>query len=107
MGLFKSADEKVVKKLYKLVDQINEIEKEYTWLSLSEFNELLYKLINKKALVKELIELLTLSGFKEKFSPYIIAEICTSDINSLETLVESIVKNQDIDYVRKLLVINK
>lgn len=93
--------------LNKIIEKQIEIEKEYTWLSLSEFNELLYKLINKKALVKELIELLTLSGFKEKFSPYIIAEICTSDINSLETLVESIVKNQDIDYVRKLLVINK
>ncbi|MEX1377937.1 MAG: preprotein translocase subunit SecA [Eubacteriales bacterium] len=40
MGIFKSSDEKVVKKLYKLVEQINEIEKKYTNYSADELRAL-------------------------------------------------------------------
>jgi len=40
MGIFKSSDEKVVQKLYKLVEQINEIEKKYTNYSADELREL-------------------------------------------------------------------
>lgn len=40
MGIFKSSDERVVQKLYKLVEQINEIEKEYVNYSADELREL-------------------------------------------------------------------
>ena len=40
MAIFKSADERVVKKLYKLVERINEIEKEYTNYSADELRSL-------------------------------------------------------------------
>ena len=40
MGIFKTSDEKVIKKLYKLVDRINEIENEYKNYSADELREL-------------------------------------------------------------------
>jgi len=40
MGIFKSSDEKVIKKLYKLVDQINELEKKYTDYTADQLQEL-------------------------------------------------------------------
>jgi len=44
MGMFKTSDERVIKKLYKLVERINEIEKEYTNYSADELRELTQKL---------------------------------------------------------------
>lgn len=40
MGIFKSGDDKVIKKLHKLVENINEIEKEYTNYTADELLEL-------------------------------------------------------------------